>query len=85
MHGIAINIDPDLTAFDLIHPCGLVGVRMTSLADLSGRAPWLFEVAYEYAAVFGALFASSISHAAMSQAETVPVLRATSDYRPGGA
>lgn len=58
MHGIAINIDPDLAAFDLIHPCGLVGVRMTSLAELSGRAPSLFEAAHEYGAVFSALFAA---------------------------
>lgn len=33
LHGIAINIDPDLSHFDLIDPCGLVGMRMTSLAE----------------------------------------------------
>ena len=35
----------DLSQFDLIHPCGLRGVRMTSVADLLGsRAPALPEV-----------------------------------------
>jgi lipoate-protein ligase B len=38
LHGIAINIDPDLSHFDLIEPCGLAGVRMTSLAREVGRA-----------------------------------------------
>lgn len=37
LHGIAINIDPDLSHFDLIEPCGLVGMRMTSLAEAIGR------------------------------------------------
>ena len=33
-HGLALNCDPDLSHFDLITPCGLSGVRMTSLAHL---------------------------------------------------
>jgi len=35
-HGFALNVDPDLGCFDLIHPCGLRGVRMTSLAARLG-------------------------------------------------
>ncbi len=31
-HGLALNVDVDLTPFDWINPCGLQGVRMTSLA-----------------------------------------------------
>jgi lipoyl(octanoyl) transferase len=31
-HGLALNVNPDLTPFDWINPCGLQGVRMTSLA-----------------------------------------------------
>ena len=33
MHGLAINIAPDLHYFDLIVPCGLEGVRMTSMKE----------------------------------------------------
>ena len=44
-HGFALNVAPDLRFFELIHPCGLRGVRMTSVADLLGAgAPALAEV-----------------------------------------
>ncbi len=33
-HGIAINLDPDLTHFDGIVPCGISEYGVTSLADL---------------------------------------------------
>ena len=43
-HGFALNVRPDLSAFSLIHPCGLQGVQMTSLAQLLGeRAPGMSE------------------------------------------
>jgi lipoic acid synthetase len=32
MHGFALNVDPDLTYFDHIVPCGIVGKGVTSLA-----------------------------------------------------
>lgn len=32
MHGFAINVDPDLTMFDHIVPCGIRDLRVTSLA-----------------------------------------------------
>jgi lipoate-protein ligase B len=35
-HGVALNVRPSLEHFELIHPCGLRGVRMTSMADLLG-------------------------------------------------
>ena len=31
-HGLALNVDPDLSHFDLIVPCGLVGRPVTSMA-----------------------------------------------------
>lgn len=34
-HGLALNRDPDLRHFDLIHPCGMPGVQITSLARQS--------------------------------------------------
>ena len=36
MHGLAINVHTDLTHFDLIVPCGLVGRRVTSLREELG-------------------------------------------------
>lgn len=41
-HGFALNVCSDLSGFELIHPCGLHGIRMTTLARLLGdRAPSL--------------------------------------------
>ncbi len=39
-HGIAINVEPDLTHFDAIVPCGVADPRygVTSLADLGQTA-----------------------------------------------
>src|SRR5947209_16397886 len=37
MHGFAINVDCDLTPFEWIVPCGIDGVKMTSLALETGR------------------------------------------------
>jgi lipoate-protein ligase B len=40
LHGLALNVDPDLRMFDLIVPCGLVGRPVTSLRqELGQRAP----------------------------------------------
>ena len=36
-HGMAINIQNDLSIFDFIVPCGLAGVKMTSVAKETGR------------------------------------------------
>ena len=35
MHGFSLNINPNLQHFDVMMPCGLDGVRMTSIAQLS--------------------------------------------------
>ncbi len=39
-HGFALNVDPDLSGFDAIVPCGLDFVEMTSIArELAATAP----------------------------------------------
>ena len=41
-HGFALNVAPDLGFFELIHPCGLHGIQMTSVAArLGASAPTL--------------------------------------------
>jgi len=37
-HGFALNVTTDLSWFDLMHPCGLAQVRMTSVRTEGGRA-----------------------------------------------
>lgn len=36
MHGFALNVAPDLTAFDLINPCGIAACPVTSLSRECG-------------------------------------------------
>jgi lipoate-protein ligase B len=38
LHGFALNVDPDLSWFDEIIPCGLDGVQMTSVRQELGAA-----------------------------------------------
>ena len=40
MHGLALNVSPDLSHFELIVPCGLPGRNVTSLrAELGASCP----------------------------------------------
>ena len=39
LHGFALNVTTDLSLFDLIVPCGIHGVTMTSVAREHGAAP----------------------------------------------
>ncbi|MGL6175789.1 MAG: lipoyl(octanoyl) transferase LipB [Vibrionaceae bacterium] len=38
MHGLALNVNMDLSPFTRINPCGLAGMQMTQTADLNGPA-----------------------------------------------
>lgn len=57
MHGVALNVSPELGPFDLIDPCGMPGVEVTSLALAHGRPiePAAVREAFirAFAAVFG--------------------------------
>ncbi len=37
MHGISLNVEPDMSHFDLINPCGMNDVEITSLAHEVGK------------------------------------------------
>lgn len=58
LHGMSFNVHPDLTGFQYIVPCGLVGERVCSLQSVRGDAcPSVLEVAHcmskHFESVFG--------------------------------
>jgi len=56
LHGFCLNITPDLLLFDLIHPCGMAGVQVTSVAALTAHAVEMVEAAGRTAAAFADVF-----------------------------
>jgi lipoyl(octanoyl) transferase len=44
MHGFALNVNPDLSAFDAIVPCGISDAAVTSIARELGREVTITEV-----------------------------------------
>jgi lipoate-protein ligase B len=55
-HGIALNVTPDLSYFDLIVPCGINGKGVTSMAQLLPTTPTMDEVKRTFARKFGEIF-----------------------------
>ncbi|MBU0550709.1 lipoyl(octanoyl) transferase LipB [Myxococcota bacterium] len=55
-HGFALNVNVDLTGFDLIVPCGIEGVATTSLAQALGRPLSMSEIANTLASSFTDVF-----------------------------
>lgn len=56
MHGFALNVSMDLAPFNLIIPCGLEGIRVTSMAEVLGHEVSIEEVKAQIAQHFGAVF-----------------------------
>ena len=44
MHGFALNVNPDLSAYEKIIPCGITGAKVTSLSAEIGREITINEV-----------------------------------------
>jgi lipoyl(octanoyl) transferase len=55
-HGVSLNVDPDLTHFEGIVPCGVREHGVTSLADLGVKAT-MADVDVAMKAAFGKIFA----------------------------
>jgi lipoyl(octanoyl) transferase len=56
-HGFAVNVNNDLQPFEWVVPCGLDGVRMTSVSKATGRADGVScfrkRMAYRFAQAYG--------------------------------
>jgi len=55
-HGFALNVDPDMNHFAMIHPCGIRDRGVTSLSKILNRKVTVDEVAKKYPKYFGETF-----------------------------
>jgi lipoyl(octanoyl) transferase len=60
-HGFALNVNTDLSYFDLIVPCGITACLVTSIEKELGRAVSLKDVAEKIAQNFAAVFSSDVA------------------------
>ncbi|MBN2338402.1 MAG: lipoyl(octanoyl) transferase LipB [Acidobacteria bacterium] len=60
-HGFALNVNTDLSYYDLIVPCGIRGKSVTSMRALLCRPLEMEEVASRYLPVFGTVFHRSMT------------------------
>ncbi len=56
LHGIALNVAPDLSFFKMIHPCGLKGVEVTSIQRLRESGVSFEEIKARAVSHFEAVF-----------------------------
>lgn len=70
MHGFALNVSPDLSYFAHIVPCGMPGVRVTSMAQELGREAEVSDVLPVVARVFGRKFGLSIEWSTLDATES---------------
>ncbi|MGI2031906.1 lipoyl(octanoyl) transferase LipB [Rhizobium panacihumi] len=59
-HGLALNVEPDLSHFDGIVPCGISGYGVTSLVDL-GLPVMMADVDFRLREAFESVFGATIS------------------------
>ena len=73
-HGFALNVDPDLRHFDLIHPCGIRHLGVASMASLLGAAPPRDQVLDRLAGAFSRVWDRPVlSPGALETAPSVPL------------
>ncbi|MEZ4501269.1 MAG: lipoyl(octanoyl) transferase LipB [Dehalococcoidia bacterium] len=60
-HGLALNVDIDLEWFDLIVPCGLEGLFVTSMAAELDETPSMGAVIEAFVGAFGRVFETEVA------------------------
>jgi len=71
-HGFALNVDPDLTHFDLIHPCGIRHLGVASMASLLGQAPPREQVLDRLATEFARVWDRPVLAAPLEASPSIP-------------
>ena len=70
MHGLALNVNPNLNHFSFIRPCGISGRGITSMARLLGKAPPMEDVKSRFLDHFSRVFSRE-----MEKGSEDPLLR----------
>lgn len=58
-HGVALNVDPDMSRFQLIIPCGIADRPATSIKELLGHAPTMTQAMGDFEREFRDYFVST--------------------------
>lgn len=66
-HGFALNVDPDMNHFAMIHPCGIRDKGVTSLSRILNRKVTVDEVAKKYPKYFGETFGVEMNEITLEQ------------------
>ncbi|HLX60216.1 MAG TPA: lipoyl(octanoyl) transferase LipB [Planctomycetota bacterium] len=59
-HGLSLNVDMDLRPFDEVIACGLMGKKVTSLAEVLGRSVDITEAESAVVAAFSEVFGAEV-------------------------
>lgn len=76
-HGFALNITTDLSYFDLIRPCGMVGQGVASMQGILGRPVEAGAVAAAVAHEFGIVFRRAMEPATLERVQELTAAFAT--------
>ena len=66
-HGVALNYETDLTYFDLMNPCGLVGKKMTTMEKVVGAKISRDRLRERFLSRFSEIFEMGFEERAISQ------------------
>jgi len=66
-HGFALNVNTDLSYFDLIVPCGLKEVKLTSMAEILGREVPMNSVKTSITKNFGIVFEKKLARKCLEE------------------
>jgi len=66
-HGFALNVNPDMNHFAMIHPCGIRDKGVTSLSRILNRKVTVDEVAKKYPKYFGEIFSVEMNEITLEE------------------